>query len=131
MGKNVSCDDGPIDTIFIDPDVAGYGVSFRIISLIHCPYYSILHMILIALKVLASFLVTSLASVGAMYWAYFHKCLDEHSITNLDIAVLNWVHKFSLFRKASEEEEIAQPKGGVPPEVLQQFVLTLSDQQPE
>ena len=33
MGKNISCDDGPIDTVFIDPDVAGYGVSFRTISL--------------------------------------------------------------------------------------------------
>jgi ABC-type multidrug transport system fused ATPase/permease subunit len=92
-----------------------------------CPYFSILHMILIALKVLAAFLVTGLASIGAMYWAYFHDCLDKDSITNLDKAVLAWVHNFPLFHNASEKEEITRTN--LASEVLQQFVLTLSDQQ--
>jgi hypothetical protein len=92
-----------------------------------CPYFSILHMILIALKVLAAFLVTGLASIGAMYWAYFHKCLDMHSITKLDNTILAWVHNFSLFPNASEKEEIARTY--LASEVLQKFVLTLSDQQ--
>jgi hypothetical protein len=87
-GEECQLRDGPIDTIFIDPDVAGYVVSLRIISLMLCPYFSILQMTLIAPKVLAAFLVTGLASVGAMYWAYFHKCLDKDSITDLENAVL-------------------------------------------
>jgi hypothetical protein len=96
---------------------------------------------LITLKVLAAFLVTGLASVGAMYWAYFNDCLDGIPTNPVDNIVLAWIHNFSLFRKSSKEEDNAQKeeeiakkeeeiaKKKVRTKALEQFVLTLSDQQ--